>query len=187
MTRALPLLAIFISIGIFFAYINPTWTGTIAAVKAQIAQDDHSLAMADQYTAQLATLTASKNAMDTNSLQRLQAFLPDSVNNVAIILDLNALAARSNLSLKSINVNTAQSDSTSQSGTSGPDASGAAFSPTSSVDLVLSAGGTYNAIVTFLQGVELSERLLDVQDIKITGSDTGVYGVTMTIRLYWLR
>lgn len=187
MTRALPLLAIFISAGIFFAYINPTWTGAIAATKAQIAQDNQSLAMADQYTAQLAALTASKNAMDPASLSRLEAFLPDSVNNVAIILDLNALAARSGLSLKSINVNTAQSGTTNQSSGAGPDASGAAFSPTGSVDLVLTAGGTYNAIVTFLQGVELSERLLDVQNVKITGSDTGIYSVTMTIRLYWLR
>jgi hypothetical protein len=40
---------------------------------------------------------------------------------------------------------------------------------------------------TFLTGIEKSARLLDVQDILVTGSDTGVYTYQMTMRLYWLR
>lgn len=185
MTRVFPLIALFISVGIFFAYINPTWTGSIATLRAQIAQDNQSIVMADTYIQREKELLASKNAMDTASLDRLEKFLPDSVNNVAIILDLNALAARSGLFLKSINVS--QSNSSSAASGTGLDASAAAFMPTGSVDLTLSSSGTYQAILSFLQGVELSERLLDVQNVQITGSDTGVYDATMTIRLYWLR
>jgi Tfp pilus assembly protein PilO len=181
MHRVLPLLALIFAVAIFFLYINPTWTGSLATVKAQIAQDNQSLDMISAYTKQETALTNARNAMDQTSLDRLQSFLPDSVNNVAIILDLNALAARSGLSLKSINVT--QSDAAD--GTS--DASGASFSPTGSVDLSLAASGTYSSILSFLQGVELSERLLDLRDVKISGSDTGVYDVGMTIRLYWLR
>ncbi|MDE1945515.1 MAG: hypothetical protein KGI03_04585, partial [Patescibacteria group bacterium] len=59
--------------------------------------------------------------------------------------------------------------------------------PVGSVDLTLAAKGTYGAMVSFLKGVELSERLLDVTDLTVTGSDSGLYTYQMTIRIYWLR
>ncbi len=34
-SRVLPFLALMISVGIFFAYINPTWTGSIAATSSR--------------------------------------------------------------------------------------------------------------------------------------------------------
>lgn len=48
-SRILPFLAIMISIGIFFAYVNPTWTGSIATTKLAIKSDDDALAEAAQY------------------------------------------------------------------------------------------------------------------------------------------
>ena len=55
------------------------------------------------------------------------------------------------------------------------------------IDLTLAATGTYEDLNTFLAGVELSARLLDMRELSVAGSDTGVYDYTMTLRLYWLR
>ncbi len=44
-----------------------------------------------------------------------------------------------------------------------------------SVDLSLSAVGTYGALQAFLLGIEKSARVLDVQNMLVTGSDTGIY------------
>ena len=38
-----------------------------------------------------------------------------------------------------------------------------------------------------MAGIEKSLRLLDVQDLVVKGSDTGVYTYQMHIRFYWLR
>ncbi|MBI2025438.1 hypothetical protein HYT04_01465 [Candidatus Kaiserbacteria bacterium] len=59
--------------------------------------------------------------------------------------------------------------------------------PIGSVDLSLSAIGTYSSLQAFLVGIENSARLIDVRDIVVKGSDTGVYTYQMTLRLYWLR
>jgi len=59
--------------------------------------------------------------------------------------------------------------------------------PVGSADMQVSAVGTYAALKTFLGSVEKSQRLLDVQDLSIKGSDTGVYGYDMKLRFYWLR
>ncbi|MHB8710131.1 MAG: hypothetical protein ACYC6X_01095 [Minisyncoccota bacterium] len=183
--RILSISALMIAVGIFFIYVSPTWSGPIAATKAAIASDDQALAAAQTYTAQQSQLTAARNKIDPADLTRLATFLPGSVDNVGLILDLNGLAARSGLSLSNINIATPSAGSGNSSPTGALSAAGA--NPVGSVDLSLSAVGTYTALKTFLVGVEKSERLLDVHDISINGSDTGVYTYQMAIRIYWLR
>ena len=182
--RIIPAFALLIAIGIFFLYINPTWSGSIATAKAAIASDNDALVAANQYTAQQNELASARDAISPADLALLTTFLPDSVNNVRIILDLNALAARSGLSLSSINV--ASSAGASSSGTSSGAVPTTGTNPVNSVDISLSAVGTYTALQNFLQGVERSARILDVQNITVGGSDTGVYSYGMTVRLYWL-
>lgn len=174
----LSVFALLVAIGIFFAYVNPTWNGSIAATRAAIAADDQALLYAQQYGAQQNQLASARDAIDPANLTSLSVFLPDSVNNVGIILDLNALAARSGLSVANIDVASSADTASSKSSLQ---------NPVNSVDLSLSVVGTFSALQSFLSGVEKSARLLDVHDLSVKGSDTGVYDYKMTIRLYWLR
>ena len=64
-------------------------------MKNSIASDNKALAAAITYATQQNELAAARNAIDPADLNRLVAFLPSSVDNVGLILDLNALAARS--------------------------------------------------------------------------------------------
>lgn len=186
-SRILPTLALMVAAGIFFAYVNPTWSVSISATKAAIASDDQALAASDEYIKNQNALESARSAIDQSNLDRLSVFLPDSVDNVGLILDLNALAARSGLSLSNIDVTTnAASTESTNSGSVGALPT-AITNPVGSVDLSLSAVGTYTALKTFLVGVEKSERLLDVRDLVVKGSDTGVYTYQMKVRIYWLR
>jgi len=175
----IPTLALAVALGIGLAYVMPTWSGSISSTRTVIAADDQALAAATTYATQQNELAAARNAIDPADLARLAALLPDSVDNVGLILDLNALAARSGLSLANVDVLTT-SPAAAASASAGTN-------PVGSVDLSLSAVGTYSSLVTFLHGVEKSRRLLDVRDIVVKGSDTGVYTYQMKITLYWLR
>ncbi len=186
-SRILPTLALIVSIGIFFVYVNPVWNGSIAETKAKIALDDQALVAASEYTRQQNALATERDAIDPENLAKLSTFLPDSVDNVGLILDLNALAARSGLSLANIDVVTNEVGGAKPAAQTPAGLPTAAQNPTGSVNLSLSAVGTFTALQSFLNGVERSARLLDVQDIVVKGSDTGVYTYQMSIRLYWLR
>lgn len=182
--RVLPFFALLVALGIVFAYIRPTWAITIAETKEMIASDDEALASASAYAARQSVLAAARDSIDPTDLSRLAVLLPDSVDNVGLILDLNALAARSGLSLSNVDVSVAASaPAPASSSRSAPAKQG----PLGFIDLSLSAVGTYGALQTFLMGVEQSERLLDVQEIFVKGSDTGVYSYVMKLRIYWLR
>jgi len=204
-SKIVSVIALLIAIVIFFGYVQPTWVGSIAETKSAIDADNQALDAASRYKTQQNQLVSARNAINAKDLERLQIFLPDSVDNVGLILDLNALAARSGLSLSNVDVTTSgsgtqskgvQNGSVQQNGNVGTgmanpqqavSASTVAASPVSSVDLSLSAMGSYTALQGFLQSLERSQRLLDVRDLVVKGSSTGVYTYQMKIRLYWLH
>lgn len=180
--NVIPVFALIVAVGIFFFYVNPTWTGSIATMKTAISSDDKALAAAIAYATQQNELATARNAIDPADLSRLATFLPSSVDNVGLILDLNALAAKSGLTLSNIDVMTSATEAKSNDRTAA-----APTNPVGSVNLGLSAVGTYTALQAFLRGVETSQRLLDVRELVVKGSDTGVYTYKMKITLYWLR
>lgn len=184
-SRVLPLVALAAAAGIFFAYVNPTWSGPIAAARDAIALDDSALAESEEYVARQNELSEERAGIDPENLGRIMTLLPDSVDNVGLILDINALAARSGVSLANIDVATV--DSGAKSGAQGALPIATVASPVGSLNLSLTALGTFASFQTFLDGLERSARLLDVQDIVVKGSDTGVYTYQITLRLYWLR
>jgi Tfp pilus assembly protein PilO len=179
--RILPSIAILIAAGIFFAYISPTWRGSIAVQKASIALDDQALAAAEEYKTQQQELKVELAKISQEDQKNIATFLPDSVDNVGLILDLNALAAKSGLGLTGIDVLSNELTSTNAQG------GAVATNPVGSVSLSLSATGTFDSLQRFLSRIETSARLLDVQDITVKGSNSGVYTYQMSIRLYWLR
>lgn len=182
-SRILPALALLLAVGMFFVYVNPMWSGSIAETKAAIAADDQALQTAQQYAAQQSQLAAARDGISQADRTALATFLPSSVDNVGLILDLDALAARSGLSVTSMDVAGA-ADQSKKDQESLP---GGQVGPVASVDLSFAASGPFSALETFLTGLEKSARILDVKDITVKGSDTGVYAYQMTITLYWLR
>lgn len=183
MSRPLTLLVFLLAFGLFFGYVHPTWNGKIADTKAAIAANDEALLAARAYQAREEELVQKFNMMESTNLDKLENLLPDSVDNVSLILALKALADRSGLALSSIDVSkqalaaeAAQDPFSLQ-----------AVNPVNSVDMALTAVGTYRGFQGFLAGIEGSERLLDVKSVSVTGSNTGLYNYQITLRLYWLR
>lgn len=175
------LLVIILAIVLFFGYVNPTWTGAIVKINDDIDNYEEALKTAEAYTSRQAELVEKRNKILQEDHERIETFLPNAPDNVRLILALNALASRNGFALSNIDV----SAGTAPSASDGFDK--AAVSPVSSIDLTLSAVGSYAGFFRFLEGVERSQRLLDVRDLTVNGSNTGVYTFTMVLRLYWLR
>ena len=208
MSRLIPFLAIVFAIALFLLYIRPTYSGTVHDTRQQIASYDQALAAADRFQAKEAELTQARAQIPAESLARLSEFLPDGVNNVQLILDMDALAARSGVTLSDFQTQGDDSSSDTEQpqqatapvdpsmGAGVPGAMGdpsmgtgalTSSSPIDSLTLTFQAAGTYSAFRTFLAGMENSLRPLDVTDLNVTRSETGVYTYTVSVRIYWLR
>lgn len=188
MSRILPIVALLVAVGLFFGYVNPTRTGSIAATKAQIDSYESALDAADRFKEKEGELIIARANIPSDGLARLATFLPDGVDNVQIILDLNTLAARSGMTLSDFDTSSVQSGAPQAAGTPGdPAASLTSDGPIDSLEITVSARGTYASFRNFVDGIEQSLRLLDVVAVSVQDSATGVYTYDMTIRLYWLR
>lgn len=179
MNRILPVVLVALAVGLIFVYIRPTFSGTISTLQGEISVDNQALAAADRFTSREALLTSQRNAIPSDDLDRIEAYVPDSVDTVRVVIDLNALASRSGVSLSGFSV----SGNSASAGGSALTSS----SLTDTVELSLTATGTYSAFRVFLGGLETSLRPYDVVDIAVKDSPTGVYTYTLTLRTYELK
>lgn len=206
-SRIIPLLLVVGAVGLFIGYTQPAFSGSVASLKEEIRGFDTALLAAEQFRQKQAQLTQQRAALSQEQLARLEAFLPDSVDNVQLIVDLNSLAARSGVQLSQFDIaessggtDSASSATTAQAPQAVMPGAGAApltsantalalrsSEPTDSLELSVSATGSYASFRTFLAGVEQSLRPLDVIELSVQDSDTGVYTYDITFRLYWLR
>lgn len=186
-SRFLPIVGILIAFGLFFGYIHPTYTGPVAEQRAQIRSYNTALQAAQMFTAKESELLSEQNAISEESLARLEAMLPNGVDNVQLILDLDALANRTGVRLSNFDVAPTIDDDEVESGLTGNRISLTGERPAESLTLAVSATGSYAAFRTFLEGTERSLRLLDLVGLEVRDSATGVYTYDMVFRIYWLR
>ena len=200
--RLFPVVLILVAIGLFFTYTSPTWSGPVAESKGIIRSYDSALAAAKEFQRKEAQLAMEREALPVEGLERLSALLPDNVNNIQLILDLDALAARAGVQLSDFSITEGNSGQSSvEQGVMSPGGAGSApvaqspnsglelesTSPVDSLEITVTAVGTYTAFRNFLESAEKSLRLLDVVGLVISSDDSGVYTYDVTFRIYWLR
>jgi len=189
MYRLIPVLMLLGAIGLFLGYVQPAYTVELAALSNEIKDYDAGLAAAKQFKEKEIELMKQQSTIPSDQLARLNSFLPDSVDNVQLILDLNSLAARSGVQLSDFEV-AGGGEGISEDGALAPAENATPFDsgePVESIELSLSASGTYAAFRTFLDGVESSLRPLDVVELSLQDSQSGIYTYDIALRLYWLR
>jgi len=185
MQKLIPAVLVLIAIGIFFVFTSPTYTGPVAEAKLEIKSLDSALAAAQEFSTQERNLKEERAALPVEGLERLNAFLPDNVNNIQLILDLDALAARSGVRLSNFDIGEQASgeEEEVQEGNLVLDST----DPVGHIDITVTAEGTYSSFRSFLEATEQSLRLLDLVGINIKSEPTGVYTYDMTFRIYWLQ
>ncbi len=188
MQLLIPSILIAAAIGLFTLYTNGQYQ-EIKGLQAQMRAFDDALDKAKDLKSKRDALLAKRNTFSTENVQKLERILPDNVDNIRFIIDINSVAARRNLSLNNVSLGTL-SDSKAKRSTLAVGASGELVG-----SAVISFGlkATYDEFLVFLQDLEHSLRIVDVEKISFTplGEDeagsVGKYNFSMTIRTYWLH
>lgn len=186
-TRILPVILILIAVGAFVGYVSPTYSKSIVPLQQDIKQYNNTLKAAQEFNEKEAQLATERNGIPQDAIARLMAFLPDGVDNIQLILDVNSLAARSGVKLSDFDVKASSDPLSASDQSSGALPLDSASSPYDSLDLSVKATGTYSAFRTFLAGLEQSLRPLDVVQLNVTPGENGSNLYDLTLRIYWLH
>ncbi len=189
MGKTIIAVVIFVVAGfVFFFYTKPAYA-TVGDLQAQIAQYQQALDKAAQLQALKQKLLARDNSFNPSDLSRLQTMLPDHVDNIGLILELDNLASHYGMALENVDVATAQSGTSDQSAGA---VVGASAQKYDSLTLHFATYGTYDNFRSFLTDLESSLRIVDLQALTLSaqgtpGSSATAYHYDMTIKTYWLK
>lgn len=181
----LPLILVGVSIGLFVVYTNPTYQGPegIKALSARAASFDEALQKSNDLRKAREALRARYNTITAEENSKLLAMLPDNVDNIRLAIDINNIAAQNNLAVKNLSVGDTKAGASARSAT----AVGASGSPIGMVDLSFGVSADYATFEKFLNDLERSLRIIDVEGITFVQTLTGVNEYNITIRTYWLH
>lgn len=205
-----PLFALLVAAGLVFTYVRPTLTD-MKSVQSQVNDYQDAIDKAGQLKTELAAKAAQKQAFTLVDTERLKTLLPDTVDEVSTLLDLDTLAQSYRISLSGISVKKQEdiagaaskqvvnrSDLAPTTGSmrqvvpqaqqNVPPAQGQNVStpdvPYKNIDLSFTAVGTYVDFRSFLQKLEQSLAFYDVTSLKFVAHEGELGTYQMTIRTY---
>lgn len=184
MSRLLfPLILVAAAVGLFMLYTDPAYQG-VKDLQAKVGAYDEALNKSQELKRTRDQLISRRNTFPPEGLQKLERILPDNVDNIRLIIDINAIAARHSLSIRNIQLGQVSDSTTNRNAL----AVGVSGDPVGSVELGFSVSASYEDFLAFLQDLEHSLRIVDVEDISFSVQpDTALYDYTLNIRTYWLH
>lgn len=185
----LPIILIVIAIGSFLAVTNPMYK-SVGLLRADMASYNEALANATALRSVRDRLNETYSSFSPSDLAKLEKMLPDTVDNIRLVLEINTIANQHQLSLKNIKYDVAQKDAdvAANSRTKAP------AKPYKAFEIAFSTEGTYENFLLFLKDVEKNLRIIDIGNISFSVVDgqsgtvpTGVYRYDFKIKTYWLQ
>ncbi len=179
MRQIIPIILILAAAGLFFFYTNPQFQN----LKANIS-DQTKIVEANDKAAKLRavrqSLTDDRKRIAQEDVDKITKMLPDGVENVGLIIDIDNIASKYGMRIRNTKVNDGTSGKAAA--VAGPDAK-----KNGTISLSFSVSSTYENFVAFLKDLESSERLVDVTALTFTSNKEGRYEFNVTLQTYWLK
>lgn len=184
-----PIILVITSFATYSLVINPTWE-QIKGVQSEVYRYDTAINDAKSLIDQRDALLDRLNALPQADRDRLLKVLPDSVDNVRLALDIDAIASSLGVSLSQIDVAVSQ-DQAQSTASSANKGLGDALSPTTEaydqVDISFTVEATYQDFKAFIVALEKSLRLVEITEISFTRTEGDLYTFDVTLTTFWLR
>lgn len=179
MKSLLAIILIAVSVGLFFLKINPNYS-EIKILKAQSAQYDEALKVAEELKKIRVELASKLSSFTPEELTKLEHFMPEQLDTVRIILDVDGIAASHGIKLKGINVN----DGGKVASTGGSQAQ----TPYNTTALSFTFSTSYGNAQTFIKDLEQSLRLADIVSVTVKppAEKSSGYDFGLTLNTYWI-
>lgn len=180
MKTGISILFILMAVATFFFYTEDKYA-EIKQAKLDIIDYEEALKQSRDILDKREVLLEKYKAFKKEDLDNLKKLLPDHIDNVQLILDLNNIAKKYGMTLKTIKVETGPDSAFESGNQTGKTAFGA-------ITVSFKVSSDYETFVSFLQDVEKSLRIVDVTDLTFTSPDkTTNYDFGITIKTYWLK
>ncbi|MDD3662813.1 MAG: hypothetical protein PHT84_03030 [Candidatus Pacebacteria bacterium] len=196
-----PISLILISIILFFLVVDPLY-GDVKQLRSDVSVYNKALDNATNLQKTRDALLEKYRNIKQEDKDRLAKFIPNTVNNINFILEIEQIANIHSMPLKNIKfddkqlpenqeVENLEADNTLLSIDSEDNLPYGAFP----IEFVTE--GRYDSFLSFLKDLEVNLRLMDIKEVSFlvpqvmekteTGYDPNIYSYTLKVDTYWLK
>ena len=177
-----PFLVLALALVSFFYFTTPV-LDQIDVLKTEKEKLTAALANATQLEERQSELQNRRSEIDPADLEKLKQLLPNNIDNVRLIIDINNIAKKRGLTVRNPSI-AKESDPNQVSGQAD---SAESLSGKSSVVISFSVSASYEIFKLFLDDLSRSLRIVDVENISFTSNDRNFYDYKVSLRTYWLK
>ena len=158
----------------------------VQAVREETKGYEEAIAKATELNTTLATLISKKNSFSLLETERLEALVPDEIDGVRALVDLEQLATRNGLLFDRVSINLEGEGQEGGAETEATDSEAITELENGllALDVTFSVIGNYTQFKSFLQDIEKSLVLMDVSELAFQTSTGELTNYNVTVRLY---
>jgi Tfp pilus assembly protein PilO len=175
----IPIILIVASAGLFFLFIDPTYENT-KQLKIDNQEYDEALEKVNQIREIRDGLLSKYQVLSEDDLDRLKKLLPDHIDNVRLILDIDSIAETHGMLAKGIAL------SKSAANTSSVISKGVSYN---NVSVTFNVESTYDEFKRFVKDLNQSLRIIDIVSLSFTPTNISknkdLYTFRVKLQTYW--
>lgn len=183
MKKYLPLILIVISVAIFFLFIDPQYE-EVQKLNKQKRDNDNMLELSKELQRRREALQTKYNAISPEERRQLEKLLPDTVDNVRLVLDINNVARNNGVTIQNIDVSKDADISQKNTNVS---TSVDRTTDIGTIRLGFTVNSSYETFISFMKDLEETLRVVDVRSLNIRQGQGNLLTYQVVIETYWLR
>lgn len=182
MKQYTPIILILIAIGLFFVFIDPQYS-EIQKLQEEKEGNSAMLSLSKELQDKRDRLHASFNNISASERDQLRKLLPDTVDNVRLILDISNIAETYGITIRNILVQGGEEADIETADVIESDLS----NEIGIISLSFSITTTYEVFVEFLTDLEEALRVVDIRRLNIERGEGEFMNYSISLDTYWLR
>jgi Tfp pilus assembly protein PilO len=196
----IPILFVALAIGSFFFYTQPMYQEAIG-VRTEVEKLQEAQTNMDLVLQRKQELLTNYNALQKDDITRLEKLMPDNLDNIKLIIDIDNTAKKYGLILNSVkfDVDQKQTADTKENlitGTVTSTANKPVDNKTAGLDnkdynsfgFSFTTTGTFDSFNKLMTDIEKNLRIVDITSVSFDATDNKeTYKFEVKAKIYWLK
>ncbi len=177
-----PIFSIILAIVIYFGFTKGVFDD-VKAIEAEAKTYEDAIEKGEAYNIEIERNLGIKRSLGPVEMERLNAFVPDRIDEVRLLVDLEAMAKKNKMLIGNLEVTETESAGGGDAGATNAVTAG----DFSSLDISFGLIGTYDQFRVMLAEIEKSLTIMEVIDISMSANEGVLQQFDLTVRTYKLN
>lgn len=180
MTKFLiPIILIIIAVASFFTFTDPLYT-KVKDIEKEEVQYDEALSKSRELQTIRDALLSKFNTFNLSDIERLEKLLPNNVDNVRLILEIDNTASKYGMNLRDVSISGGDDNNSKNI----VEATAKDFY---TITLSFTVSSSYENFVKFIEELENKLRIVDISRIMFKASDSDFNEYRVSLKTYWVE